>query len=164
MFARAYGEFAKRKVNASYVCAMAFLELHRLLHVIIVRKKVRNVIDSHFLPSSKMHFVPNWTFMNYDIYIDFMIKHDRKYLIYHVGRNEYNRERPILFFIAHAYILYTLVATRILGHSATDCELDINRLDRSGNFFNFYTDICIYICTYITWLIAQSSRTCMRNM
>lgn len=29
-----------------YVCTMAFLELRRLLHVIVVRKKVRNVIDS----------------------------------------------------------------------------------------------------------------------
>lgn len=79
-------------------------------------------------------------------------------------RKRNNRERPILFFIAHAYTLYTLVVTRILGHSATDCGLDINRLDRSGNFFNFlYGYTYTYVCTYIT-LIAQSSRTCTRNM
>lgn len=45
-FARAWNGLAKRKVKASYVCTVAFLELRRLLHVILVRKKVRNVIDS----------------------------------------------------------------------------------------------------------------------
>lgn len=101
--------------------------------------------------------------MNYNTYIYSVINHDRKYLIYHVGENE-TTEKNRFYFSLRMRIRCIVGVTRILGHSVTDCGLDINRLDRSGNFFDFYTDICIYTCTYIIWLIAQSSRTCTRNM